>query len=84
MQLYVEHAYKNSKQNSVLPFTNHNCVFFLFHKRPPVVKVDQAIALSDLRRLLPKTVFDTDLCGEGVVSENIFATMIAFGVVVIN
>lgn len=37
-----------------------------------MVKVGQAIALSDLRRLLPKTVFETYLSGEGVVSENIF------------
>nr|XP_046251192.1 uncharacterized protein tasor2 isoform X2 [Scatophagus argus] len=31
---------------------------------PPVVKVEQAISMIDLRQLLPKTVFETGLSGE--------------------
>lgn len=51
-----------------------------------MLKIDQAIALSDLGKLLPKTVFETYPSGEGVLSENLFisATTSVFGVAVIN
>lgn len=86
MKLYVKHGSKIA--NKILSCHSHNVTgffFLLFDKRPPVVKVDQAIALSDLRRLLPSTVFKTYLSGEGVESENILSTtMGVFGVVVMN
>lgn len=37
-----------------------------------MLKIDQAIALSDLGQLLPTAVFETYPSGEGVVSENLF------------
>uniref|UniRef100_A0A3Q3WTS7 Uncharacterized protein n=1 Tax=Mola mola TaxID=94237 RepID=A0A3Q3WTS7_MOLML len=35
---------------------------------PPVVKIDRAISMFDLRRLLPKTFFETSFSGEGALA----------------
>uniref|UniRef100_A0A665WHL6 Uncharacterized protein n=1 Tax=Echeneis naucrates TaxID=173247 RepID=A0A665WHL6_ECHNA len=37
-------------------------------KLPPVLKVDRAISMSNLIQLLPKGVFETFFCGEGMFS----------------
>lgn len=36
---------------------------------PPVVKIDRAISMVDLRKLLPRAVFETCYSGEGVLLE---------------
>uniref|UniRef100_A0A3B5A5S4 Uncharacterized LOC103371967 n=1 Tax=Stegastes partitus TaxID=144197 RepID=A0A3B5A5S4_9TELE len=36
---------------------------------PPLVKVEKVISMSDLRKLLPKAVFETCITGEGVLCE---------------
>uniref|UniRef100_A0A673BWI8 Uncharacterized LOC115421242 n=1 Tax=Sphaeramia orbicularis TaxID=375764 RepID=A0A673BWI8_9TELE len=38
-------------------------------KLPPVVKVERAISMLDLRQLLPRAAFETSFSGEGVFSE---------------
>lgn len=47
------------------------CFIFILNLRPPVVKVDRAISMLDLRQLLPKTVFETCFSGEGVLLEHV-------------
>ena len=55
-----------------LDFITYFLYFVLFfHLRPPVVKIDRAISMLDLRQLLPKAVFETCFSREGVLLENI-------------
>ncbi|KAJ4937836.1 hypothetical protein JOQ06_002466 [Pogonophryne albipinna] len=44
---------------------------------PPVVKIDQAISMSDLRQLLPKAVFETCFSGE-VFLDGLYCTLCEF------
>ncbi|XP_034001816.1 uncharacterized protein tasor2 isoform X2 [Trematomus bernacchii] len=44
---------------------------------PPVVKIDQAISMSDLRQLLPKAVFETCFAGEVFVG-GLYCTLCEF------
>ncbi|KAL3061279.1 hypothetical protein OYC64_009463 [Pagothenia borchgrevinki] len=44
---------------------------------PPVVKIDQAISMSDLRQLLPKAVFETCFAGEVFIG-GLYCTLCEF------
>ncbi|KAI4825737.1 hypothetical protein KUCAC02_021407, partial [Chaenocephalus aceratus] len=44
---------------------------------PPVVKIDQAISMSDLRQLLPKAIFETGFSGE-VFLDGLYCTLCEF------
>ncbi|KAI9519779.1 hypothetical protein NQZ68_025918 [Dissostichus eleginoides] len=44
---------------------------------PPVVKIDQAVSMSDLRQLLPKAVFETCFSGE-VFLDGLYCTLCEF------